>query len=492
LCGKLEIQYMFIQELIGREPEILSLNEATTSPRAELIAVYGRRRVGKTFLIRTVYEQNIVFELTGLKDANLTAQLENFSDTLADTFKPPIPLERPTKWMQAFRQLIHFIEADIREEKKVIFLDEFPWLDTPKSGFLQAFDHFWNNWASRKSNLIVVICGSAASWMIHNIVRNKGGLHNRLTRRIRLSPFNLYETERFLKKQGVVLERYQILELYMALGGIPQYLMDVKPGESPMQTIDRLCFTNEGWLRHEFQDLYPALFDNAEKHLEVVRALGEKPYGMTRTDIMDACSTTTGGTITNVLNELLQSGFISDYVPFGKTSRDVIYKLSDEYSLFYLKFIENSKSMGSGTWLSKSTSASYTVWCGFAFEHICLKHIPQIKKALGIAAVYTEHSIWRYKPKASEETGGAQIDLLFDRNDRCINLIEIKFSVKGFTIDKKYAEELRHKRWIFMEKTQTKKSVFLTMMTTFGVKTNEHYLSAVQNQIMMPALFEPL
>ena len=483
---------MGIQELIGREPEIVSLQEALTSPRAELIAVYGRRRVGKTFLIRTVYEKNIVFELTGLKDANLVDQLENFSDTLADTFKPPIPLERPTKWMQAFRQLTHFIEADTRTEKKVVFLDEFPWLDTSKSGFLQAFDHFWNNWASRKSNLIVVICGSAASWMIQNIVRNKGGLHNRLTRRIRLLPFNLYETERLLTQQGVVLERYQILELFMAMGGIPQYLMEIKSGESPAQIIDRLCFTNEGWLRHEFQDLYPALFDNAEKHLEIVRALGEKPYGMNRNEIIDTCGLATGGTLSVVLDELLQSGFISEFAPFGKTSRDVIYKLCDEYSIFYLKFIENSKSMGGGTWLSKSTGASYTSWCGFAFENICLKHIPHIKKALGIAAVYTEHSIWRYKPKASDDTSGAQIDLLFDRNDRCINLIEIKFSVKEFTIDKKYAEELRNKRWVFMEKTQTKKSVFLTMLTTYGVKTNEHYLGVVQNQILMSALFEPL
>jgi uncharacterized protein len=483
---------MRVQELIGREPEILSLKEAMDSPRAELIAVYGRRRVGKTFLIRTVYEQNIVFELTGLKDANLVDQLDNFSDTLAATFKPPIPLERPIKWMQAFRQLIHFIEADNRTDKKVIFLDEFPWLDTTKSGFLQAFDHFWNNWASRQANLIVVICGSAASWMIQNIVRNKGGLHNRLTRRIRLSPFNLYETERLLKQQGVVLERYQILELYMALGGIPQYLMDIKAGESPIQTIDRLCFTNEGWLRHEFQDLYPALFDNAEKHLEVVRALGEKPNGMSRSNIMETCGMTTGGTLSTVLDELLQSGFISDYVPYGKTTRDIIYKLTDEYSLFYLKFIENSKTMGSGTWLAKSTGASYATWCGYAFENICLKHTPQIKKALGIAAVYTEHSIWRYKSKASDDTGGAQIDLLFDRNDRCINLIEIKFSVKEFTIEKKYAEELRNKRWVFMDRTQTKKSVFLTMLTTFGVKTNEHYLGVVQNQIRMDALFELL
>ena len=431
--------------------------------------------------------------MTGLKDANLADQLENFSDTLADTFKPPLPLERPTKWIQAFRQLAHFIEADTRASKKVIFLDEFPWLDTPKSGFLQAFDHFWNNWASKRDNLIVVICGSAASWMIQHIVRNKGGLHNRLTRRIRLLPFNLHETERLLKQRGVVLERHKILELYMALGGIPQYLMDVRKGESPAQTIDRLCFTPEGWLRLEFNDLYPALFDNAEKHISVVRALGNKPTGMTRLELIEACEISSGGSITTMIDELVQSGFISEYVPYGKTSRNIIYKLTDEYTLFYLKFIEGSKSMGGGTWLTKSAGASYISWSEFAFENICLKHVPHIKKALGIAGVYTEHSIWRYSPKPGDpDADGAQVDLLFDRNDRCINLIEIKYSSKDFTIDKKYAEELRNKRWIFQERTKTKKSVFLTMLTTYGVKINEHYLGVVQNQVTMAALFESL
>ncbi len=483
---------MLVHELIGRELEINSLQEALSSPRAELIALYGRRRVGKTFLVRSVYEQQIIFELTGLKDANLNDQLENFSDTLTGAFKLPIPLAQPSKWIQAFRQLIHLIEANQKEGKKVVFFDEFPWLDTPKSGFLQAFDHFWNSWASKQSNLIVVICGSAASWMIQHIVRNKGGLHNRLTRRIRLMPFNLYETAQLLKQQGMVLEHSQILELYMAMGGIPQYLIEVKPGESPAQTIDRLCFTNEGWLRHEFQDLYPALFDNAEKHLEVIRSLADKSSGMSRTEIIKACNMSTGGTLSKILDELSQSGFISEYIPYGKTQRDSIYKLTDEYSLFYLRFIENSKSMGSGTWLSKSAGPAFSTWSGYAFENICFKHVPQLKKVLGIAAVYTEHSIWRYQPKANEDSTGAQIDLLFDRNDRCINLIEIKFSQKKFTIDKKYAEELRNKRWVFMDKTNTKKSVFLTMLSTFGVTNNEHYLGTVQNQIQMSALFEPL
>lgn len=478
--------------IIGREAEITILEEAFNSSQAELIAVYGRRRVGKTFLIRTVYAENIIFDFTGVKDATLNDQLKNFKRVLVNTFKPTSPIPRPKTWLDAFWQLADFIQLDTRMGKKVIFLDEFPWLDTPKSKFLQAFDHFWNAWASRYPNLIIVICGSAALWMIQNILRNKGGLHNRLTRRIRLMPFNLYETERLLLQKGVVLDRYQIIELYMAMGGIPQYLKEIKAGESSTQTIDRLCFTKDGALHYEFQELYVALFDKAEKHLEVVVALADKPSGLSRNELIYLCSLTTGGSLTVILDELLESGFISEYIPFGKMTRDVIYKLTDEYSLFYLKFIENSKSMGTGSWISKSTGASWSAWSGLAFENICMKHIPQIKKALGISGVYTEHSIWRYKPKSSSDSNGAQIDLLFDRNDRCINLIEIKFSVKEFTIDKKYADELQQKRWVFMDITKTKKSVFTTMLTTFGIKTNEHYLGQVQNQIKMGALFEPL
>lgn len=478
-----------MQNLVGREAEIKILNEALASSQAELIAVYGRRRVGKTFLIRTVYEQHTVVEFSGVKNAALSEQLENFSETLSAAAPLSEPLALPRSWIQAFRMLGNFLESQPKgEQKQVVFLDEFPWFDTPKSGFLSAFDHFWNSWASRKSNLVVVICGSAASWMIQNIVGNKGGLHNRLTRRIRLMPFNLNETEQFFQLQRVNLDRYSILQLYMAVGGIPQYLKDVRPGESVAQAIDRLCFTNDGWLRDEYKNLYPALFDNAEKHLAVIRALAEKPSGLTRSEILAACQMPSGGTATKVMEELMESGFIIDYIPFNKTSKDAIFKLGDEYSHFYLKFMEQSKAVGEGAWLSKSAGASWASWSGFAFENLCLKHVPQIKKALGISGVYTEQSVWRYVPKDSDEEG-VQIDLLLDRKDNCINLIEVKFSNDVFTIDKNYAAALRTKRRVFVEKTGSRKSIFLTMLTTFGAKPNEHYLGNIQNQVTMDALF---
>ena len=479
-----------MESLIGRKVEIKLLQDVLVSQEAELVAVYGRRRVGKTYLIRTVFEKEIVFEFAGLNNEPLSKQLENFASTLTDSFDLPVDIATSPNWLQAFRVLKKLLESHLTDTKKVVFFDELPWLDTPKSGFLSAFDHFWNSWASKQKNLVVIICGSAASWMIQNIVKNKGGLHNRLTKRIRLMPFNLSETEQFLRSNRVTLDRYQIVELFMITGGIPQYLKDVRAGESTTQTIDRLCFTKDGWLSDEFSSLYSALFDNAEKHIVVVRALANKPMGLTRSELMGVCQLSSGGSLTKLMDELLESGFVSESIPFNKTSRDVIYKLSDEYSLFYLKFMENSKAYGEGTWQKKSISPSWKSWSGLAFENIWLKHIPEIKKALGISGIYTEQSAWRYVAKG--EGQGVQIDLLIDRQDNCINLCEIKFSLKPFVLDKKYADELKTKRFVFLEKTNTKKSVFITLLTTLGATTNEHYLSTVQNQWTMDVLFEPL
>ena len=480
-----------MENFIGRATEIKILTDALASPQAELIAVYGRRRVGKTYLIRSVYDKQIAFEFTGANGVDFKEQLENFSTTAQTAFKLnlAVPMAIPESWLQGFRLLIHLFEAHPTTKKRVIFLDEFPWLDNKKSGFLAAFDYFWNNWASKQNNLVVVICGSAASWMIQNIVRNKGGLHNRITQRIRLQAFTLYETSLYLKSKRVNLSQYDILQLFMVTGGVPHYLKNIQAGESTTQVIDRLCFSKDGLLRNEFKDLYPALFGKADKHIAVIRALANKQSGLTRSEIIDVCSFKSGGTVSKILDELEESTFITEYLPFGKTMKESIFKLTDEYSLFYLKFIENSKSKGAGTWQWKSTEQSWKTWCGFAFENICLKHMAEIKKALGISGVYSEQSVWRYTPKADDETG-VQIDLLIDRQDNCINLVELKFYNKVWVLDKADADNLALKRQVFIEKTGTKKTVFITLLTTLGAKSNEYYLQMVQNQLTMAALFE--
>lgn len=479
-----------MKTLVGREEERSILQEALQSEDAELIAVYGRRRVGKTFLIRETYQKNLIFEFSGSHHATVQEQLENFRNVIAIALKLPVPPTMPKNWTEAFVLLRNFSEPLLKKRKAVIFFDEFPWLSSHKSGFLPAFEYFWNSWASKQPNLVVVICGSAASWMIQKVVNNKGGLHNRITKRIRLLPFTLYETSAYLKSRAINLDQYQILQIYMALGGIPHYLKEIKKGESATQIIDRLCFTKDGLLTGEFKNLYHSLFEMADRHIAIVKALSAKPSGLTRKEIIEQSKLASGGTTTRLLNELIESGFVGIYLPFQKNIKEAIYKLADEYTLFYLKFMENSRATGPGTWVKKSASQSWKSWSGAAFESICLKHTYQIKYALGISGIFTEESSWRYAPGKTGK--GAQIDLLLDRQDACINVCEVKFANTEFTIDKPYATELQNKLAVFKAKTKTRKTLFLTMITTYGAKENIYKTGLVQNEITMKNLFEPL
>jgi uncharacterized protein len=476
-----------MEKLIGREAEKKLLQAALDSGSPELIALFGRRRVGKTFLVRQYLQKQIVFEFIGTRNARLSEQLDNFKKALGKAIGNDKLYQLPANWSDAFDQLNHYLSTKSKGEKTVVFFDEFPWLSTPKSGFLAAFDHWWNSWGNKQNNLMVVICGSAASWMLQHVVNDKGGLHNRITVKIRLLPFNLQETEKYLHARQVNIDRYQILQLYMVMGGIPHYMKEVQKGESSTQAIDRICFTKDGLLEGEFKNLYHSLFDDATRHLAIVRALAGNQSGLTRSQIIDQTGFSSGGTITALLEELIESGFVTVWQPYDHKSKESIYKLADEFTHFYLKFMENRKATGSGVWQNISTGQSWRSWSGVAFERVCLKHIISIKKALGIAAVVSEESTWRHLPKKGK---GAQIDLLIDRKDFVINICEMKYSESEFIIKKAYADELENKKNVFHQETGTKKSLFITLVTTFGVKVNEYFTKHVQNSITMDVLFD--
>jgi AAA+ ATPase superfamily predicted ATPase len=474
-------------KIIGRKEEIEQLGKAVQTSDAELIAVYGRRRIGKTYLIRNYYEDRLAFELTGMNDGTLKAQLQQFSLSCQRATQSSQALQPPQNWIEAFSVLEKLLSKLNKKKKWVVFFDEFPWLNSRKSGFLGAFEHFWNTWASRQANLIVIICGSAASWMIDHVVNAKGGLHNRITRTIRLLPFSLMETKAYLQSLSVNLDHYQLLQLYMVFGGVPHYLKNIERGQSATQAVNTICFSKTGVLRDEFSNLYPALFSNAENHIKIVRALSKSAQGMTRQEIINACKLSTGGGATDTLNELVQSGFIQYTVPFNKSSREAVYRLTDEFTLFYLRFMENSSVWGPDTWNRLSQSNGYKVWCGMSFEAVCLKHTEHIKKALGIMGVQTTESAWRKQGNSQKD--GAQIDLVIDRADRTINLCEMKFASNEFQIDKSYAMDLERKVKVFREETKTKKTIFLTFITTYGVKKNEHADRLADVNLDMDILF---
>ena len=469
--------------IVGRKKEIELFNTILNSNRSEFVAVYGRRRVGKTFLIRSAFSQQFTFQITGLANATTVHQLENFYaafEKINKKFK--IPASKT--WQLAFTHLSDFLEKSTTA-KKIIFIDELPWLDTPNSNFIQALEHFWNSWASARTDIILIVCGSAASWMINKLINNKGGLHNRVTKRIKVLPFTLQECEQFIMSKKSVLDRYQIIQLYMVLGGIPFYWDEVSKGLSAAQNIQQICFNENGLLRTEFPNLLSSLFSNADRHTAIINALAKKAKGLTRDEIIKGSGLPDGGSMTRLLNELEESGFIRKYAPFGKKERSSLYQLSDFYSLFYLRFIKDTVSFDKNKWLNTIDSPGYRAWSGYAFEQVCLYHIEQLKNNLGIAAVETQTSSWR----STSTANGAQVDLIIDRRDHVINLCEMKFSINEFKIDKRYDTELRNKIAAFKKETGTRKSVFLTMVTTFGLQQNNYAAGLVQNDIKMDALF---
>jgi uncharacterized protein len=476
------------KSIIGRVKEMDILQEALMSDEAEMVAVLGRRRIGKTFLVSTFYKEQIVFELSGTQGAIVGKQLKNFRDELSEFYKSKLPIELPTDWLAAFQLLKQYIKTLDTTQKKVIFFDEVPWLSGHKSGFLEALGYFWNSWASRQ-NLVVVICGSASSWMIRRIVHDKGGLHNRITKRIDLKPFTLLETETFLQSKGIFYDRFQVLHLYMAMGGVPQYLKSVKAGQSAAQNIDRICFAEGGLLRDEFSKLYSALFNQADRYIAVIRALASKWNGMDRNEIIEKTKMESGGGITNILEELEQSGFITSYYSFGKKQKEIIYRLTDPYSLFYLHFIETNTD-GKDVWLQISTSQKYKSWTGYAFENLALCHIPQIKKAMGMASIYASAST--FYQKGASDRGGAQIDLILDRNDHVINLFELKFYDEVFIPTSSFADNLREKKSVFKAATGTNKQLSWVLLSSFGLKHNQYSLGLIDNTLTMDALFETI
>ncbi|MBQ8502258.1 MAG: ATP-binding protein [Bacteroides sp.] len=471
--------------LIGREQEKKELLDALASDYSEFIAVYGRRRVGKTFLIRETFNYKFTFQHTGMANATSKSQLTNFRDSLIEQGATKVP--KLNNWLEAFSALKLFLNAST-DERKLVFIDELPWLDTPKSDFLPALELFWNGWATSRKDIVLIVCGSATSWIVEKIINNHGGLHNRLTKRIKLNPFTLKECESFIESKHISMNRYQIVETYMVLGGIPYYWNFLRKGQSVAQNMDRLFFQESGELLNEFDMLYASLFRFPEGYIKIVTALGEKKVGMTRKEIIDSTRITDSGTLTRILKELEWCGFIRKYNNIGKATKESIYQLMDNYTLFYFQFIRKNHPADEHFWTNSQNSPLYHAWSGLAFERVCLQHIPAIKKALGISEVLTNVYSWRKKADETLGIPGIQIDLLIDRNDQVINLCEMKFSKAEYAITKNYDMSLRQKLEVFRMATNCKKSIHLTMVTTYGL-TDNVYAEIVQNSIVMDNLF---
>ena len=471
-------------KIIGREKEKQQLKSYFESEDSEFVAVYGRRRIGKTFLVNVFFAEEFDFSVTALAGSGKNAQLENFRTALR---KYGADLDKPLgTWYEAFEELIKLLDKSKNKGKKIVFIDELPWFDTTKSGFLSALEHFWNGWAAKRHDILFIVCGSATSWMIGKLIRNKGGLHNRVTGRMHLEPFTLKETEAYLIYRNILWERFDVAVCYMVFGGVPFYLKQLEPGRSAAQNIDRLCFEKGSFMESEFDLLFASLFRESEKHLRVMNALSAAKSGLTRDRLLSGAGLNTGGMASNVIEELELCGFIEKYNDFtGKNGR-YVYHISDFFSLFYYRFMKGNKHLGKGYWLKVMGSGSYHNWLGKTFELLCLTHIDQIRSALGIAGVLATPFSWSFPGDA--ETAGAQIDLLIDRSDNIINVCECKFMNTPYSIDASEAERLRKRIDIFKRKTKTRKAIHLTMITVYGL-INGKYSTMVQSEVRLDDLF---
>ena len=469
--------------MIGRHAEIEALRKAYASEQSEFVVLYGRRRVGKTFLVSEVFNGKFSFHHSGLENASKAEQLASFREALKRYGHVACP--RLTTWISAFSELETMLEH-LPEGKKTVFLDELPWYDTRKSGFLTAFESFWNGWASVRKDILLVVCGSATTWIINEVFRSRGGLHNRVTKRLPIAPFTLRECEEYAAYKHLGFNREQIAECYMALGGVAYYWSLLQEGQSAAQNFDRLFFGADDEMRGEYDRLFSSLFKSPTRHLKIVELLNGRKDGISRDDILSKFPKGSGGEISRSLDELCQCGFLRRYNLPGKVKKGAVYQLIDPYVLFYFEFLKNRKGTDPHYWTISYASPRTNAWRGRAFEKLCLWHVPQIKAALGIGGILTDEFCWRGE---SEEGERVQIDLILDRGDRMTDVCEMKYSEAPYVLKEDEWRKIQTRIAVYCERTRTTKGIRVVMVVANGLKDNA-YSGNVQAVVTLNSLFD--
>lgn len=487
-----------MKKIIGREQEVSILKRILTSKNPEFVAIYGRRRVGKTFLVREFFNNSpcLFFQITGLKNGSMADQIDHFTQEISRLFYSGIPLQNPKNWRDAFQLLTRSLSMASPSKKIILFFDEFPWLATPNSKLLQNLDYFWNRYWSQNPRVKLIICGSSASWIIEKIINNRGGLHNRLTQRILLNPFNLPETKKFLSHQGIKFSESHLLQIFMCVGGIPYYLTKIEKGLSAAQNIDQLAFQHQSFLLTEFDNLFASLFDHYDDYLKMIRLISNHRYGISQENLLKQLDKSLHGqTGLKMLRNLEDSGFTLSLKSLFHKKRGIYHRCIDEYTQFYLDWIEPTKEtlalrgICSGYWEEQQKKQSWTIWAGYTFETICYKHLTQIRTALKLSPTALPDT-WRYVPRSGSSEQGAQIDLLFDREDGAITLCEIKHTKTPYIIDKEEAKRLQQKIDVFKKKTKTKKEIFLAIISVNGLKETIYSEEIVSGLVTLKDFFD--
>lgn len=456
-------------EMVGRVQERRCLDRCDGSDKSELVCVYGRRRVGKTFLVEQTLGPFFAFHVVGSKDAATSSQLREFGLELTDRGDPnPNP---PADWREAFNRLYKVITAPDAPRsphgKAVVFIDEFPWFAKQRSDFLSAFSTFWNRRSTTGQKLLVVICGSATSWVIEHVLESAGDMAARVTESIFLKPFALAETKEYFDSRGFGWDERSLIETQMVFGGLPYFFSLMSPHQSLAQSIDRLCLRPRAQLRDETMILLESTMRRSRLYVELFALLAQHRYGVPKAEAMRLLGHSTNQFI-KATAEAVKCGYVHEYKNLSKPQNPKYLMLVDPFILFHYRLIEPAHGDSPRSWADfVADQERYTAWRGNAFEIVCLQHVRQLKSALGIGGVLTKEYPWASARKA----GGAQVDLVIERADRIVNLCEMKFTDAPYELTSAVEQELVRKREVFREETGTRlalKTVLVSAQGTAG------------------------
>ena len=473
-------------KLVARISEISRLKEFYKSGKPEFVALYGRRRVGKTYLVERLFEKEFAFNVTGIIEGSREEEDAVFLNALRRIGYTGEPFKT---WIDAFNILKALLQKKIRKGRRcIVFIDELPCFDTLRAGFVKAFGDFWNDWGCKHEEAMLIVCGSATTWMIKNIIDSHGGLHNRITHEMHIHPFNLAETEEYLLSQGVEWDRLSIVQLYSVLGGIPYYLSLIRKDDSIASAVDRLFYSEDAELRSEYSRLFKSLYKSPEPYMKIIDALCSHKSGLTREEILEKMSGVDNGHLSEYLENLEKCDFIRLYYVKDSTGRKLkktggIYQMMDFFTVFHNSLLSRP-STDPHYWSNHLGTPSMNTWLGLSFERICMYHVPQIKQALGIDRIGTEYFSWRSR----ESAPSVQIDLLIEREDRKVNICEIKYSETEYSLQKDEEAKIRSRIGAYKDESRTRYSLLPVLITTYGLKEGK-YSSLLKNVVTMEQLF---
>lgn len=477
--------------MIGRKKELALLNSLCEEEKSKLVVVHGRRRIGKTFLVDYMFQTHrkdcLFFKFTGSADQNSSVQKDYFVEAIYEWFKvePSKPIE---KWHEVFIFLKRTIEAEIKEKnhqgKVIVFIDEVAWIDKHnKAGFLSAFGHFYNTYIEKNNNLIVILCGSNASWIKNKILKDTSGpLYHRVDVEIPLYPFDLQETKEYLiKEKRFDIDDKSVVDIYMILGGVAKYLSYLDSKLSIAQNINKLFFSLHAPLYSEYEALFKSLFyDKSSNHRKIMDLLISKQSGFEMMEIEKLLKEIKSSTLRVNIEELIDTGFIKPIARYAHASRNTKYIACDPLCNFFIKWVQPLSKNDIASLIdyfeTKSTSHDYIIWQGFAFEMVMISNIELYLKARGLSSGVKSIGYWDYTTQ-SEDESGAQIDILIEYIGNTYDIVECKYYNDEFIIDKAYAKNIQNKKEMFIKYGIKNKKFDLkvVMLTTYGTKINQYY-----------------